>query len=71
MIYQNTLYLIDDNGSARAVNKLNGHEIWKHKVGTLAAASPTFDARHHLVFVPRALGSRVTAPATDASSRCR
>jgi outer membrane protein assembly factor BamB len=52
VIYQNTLYLIDDNGSARAVNKLNGHEIWKHKVGTLAAASPTFDARHHLVFVP-------------------
>jgi outer membrane protein assembly factor BamB len=60
VIYQNTLYLIDDNGSARAVNKLNGHEIWKHKVGTLAAASPTFDARHHLVFVPvlSAHGSR-------------
>lgn len=52
VIYQNTMYFVDDNGSARAVNKLNGHEIWKRQVGTLAAASPAIDVRHHLIFVP-------------------
>ncbi|HEY1508287.1 MAG TPA: PQQ-binding-like beta-propeller repeat protein [Solirubrobacteraceae bacterium] len=52
VIYQNTMYLIDDDGSARAINKLNGHELWKRKVGTLAAASPAVDTRHHLILVP-------------------
>jgi outer membrane protein assembly factor BamB len=52
VIYQTTLYFIDDDGSARAVNKLNGKLRWQHKVGTLAAASPATDVRHHLIFVP-------------------
>ena len=52
VIYQNTMYLIDDNGSAKAVNKLSGHVVWQHKLGTLAAASPGFDIRDKLVFVP-------------------
>ena len=52
VIYQDTMYLIDDNGSAKALNKLNGHIIWQHKLGTLAAASPGFDIRDKLVFVP-------------------
>jgi outer membrane protein assembly factor BamB len=46
------LYLIDDDGSAKAINKLNGRLIWQRKVGTLAASSPTIDTRHGLVFVP-------------------
>ncbi len=52
VIYQNTLYLIDDDGSAKAINKLNGHRIWEHKLGTLAAASPTIGVSQHLLFVP-------------------
>lgn len=40
VIYQNRLYLIDDDGSAKALDKLTGHKIWETKVGTLAAASP-------------------------------
>jgi outer membrane protein assembly factor BamB len=52
VIYKTTLYFIDDDGSAKAVNKLNGKLRWEHKVGTLAAASPAIDARHHLIFVP-------------------
>jgi outer membrane protein assembly factor BamB len=52
VIYQNTLYLIDDNGIAKAINKLNGHVRWQRKLGTLAAASPGFDIRAKLVFLP-------------------
>jgi outer membrane protein assembly factor BamB len=52
VIYQNGLFFVDDNGWARAVNKLNGHLLWEHQVGTLAAASPTIDAPNGLVIVP-------------------
>jgi len=52
VIYQNTLYLIDDNGSAKAIDKRSGHLLWKNKVGTLAAASPAIGVREGLVFVP-------------------
>jgi outer membrane protein assembly factor BamB len=52
VIYQKTMYLVDDSGSAKAINKLNGHVIWERKLGTLAAASPGFDIRDKLVFVP-------------------
>jgi outer membrane protein assembly factor BamB len=52
VIYQNTLYLIDDNGSAKAIDKGTGHVLWEHKVGTLAAASPAIGVREQLVFIP-------------------
>ena len=52
VIYQNTLYLIDDNGSAKAIDKRSGHVLWEHKVGTLAAASPAIGVREQLVFIP-------------------
>ncbi len=52
VIYQNTMYLIDDSGSAKALNKLSGHVVWRHKLGTLAAASPGYDVKDKLVFVP-------------------
>jgi outer membrane protein assembly factor BamB len=52
VIYGNRMYLIDDSGSAKALNKHNGHVIWQHKLGTLAAASPGFDIQDKLVYVP-------------------
>jgi outer membrane protein assembly factor BamB len=52
VIYQNTIYLIDDNGSAKAINSLSGHLRWENRVGTLAAASPAIGVRQGLVFMP-------------------
>jgi outer membrane protein assembly factor BamB len=52
VIYQNTMYLVDDNGSAKAINKLNGRMVWAHKVGTLAAASPAIGVHERMVFIP-------------------
>jgi outer membrane protein assembly factor BamB len=52
VIYQNTLYQLDDDASIKAINKLNGHLIWQRKIGTLAAASPAIGVRQHLLFVP-------------------
>ena len=51
VIYQNTLYQLDDDASIKAINKLNGHLIWQHKIGTLAAASPALGIKQHLLFV--------------------
>jgi outer membrane protein assembly factor BamB len=52
VIYANRLFLIGDDGVAKAINKLNGHVLWAHKVGTLAAASPAIGVREGLVFMP-------------------
>ncbi len=52
VIYQNTLYQLDDDASIKAINKLNGRLIWQHKIGTLAAASPAIGVAQGLVFVP-------------------
>jgi len=52
VIYQTTLYLVDDNGWAKAVNTVNGHQRWAHRLGTLAAASPAVAAKNRLVLVP-------------------
>ena len=46
------VYVVDDDGSAKAINKLNGHKLWETKVGTLAAASPALGIAQNLVFVP-------------------
>ncbi len=51
VIHQNTLYFVDDNGSAKAIDKRNGHRIWQHDVGTLAAASPAIAVPQGLLFV--------------------
>ena len=51
VIYQNNLYLIDDDGSAKALDKRTGHKIWETKVGTLAAASPALGIRQGLMYV--------------------
>jgi outer membrane protein assembly factor BamB len=50
VIDDNTLYLEDANGSAKAVSTTNGRVLWERKVGTVAAASPALDIRHKLVF---------------------
>jgi outer membrane protein assembly factor BamB len=52
VIYQSTLYLIDDDGSAKAIDKRNGHLLWQNKIGTLSAASPALGVREGLVFMP-------------------
>ena len=52
VLYRGAMYFIDYDGSAKAVNKLNGHLIWQRKVGTLSAASPAVDARDGLVLFP-------------------
>jgi outer membrane protein assembly factor BamB len=51
VIYQNTLYLIDDDGSAKALNKRTGQKLWETKVGTLAAASPALGISQGLMYV--------------------
>jgi outer membrane protein assembly factor BamB len=51
-IYHETMFLLDDNGSAKAVNLHNGGMIWHDKVGTLAAASPAVDGGAGLVLMP-------------------
>jgi outer membrane protein assembly factor BamB len=40
VIYHETLFVLDDDCSARAINVNNGHVKWFRKIGTLCAASP-------------------------------
>jgi outer membrane protein assembly factor BamB len=51
-IFHESMYLLDDDGSARAVNLRNGHELWKRQVGSLAAATPAVAAQDHEVLMP-------------------
>jgi outer membrane protein assembly factor BamB len=51
VIYQNRLYLIDDDGSAKALDKRTGHKLWETKVGTLAAASPALGITQGLMYL--------------------
>ncbi len=52
VIYGHTLYLIDDDGSAKAIDTRTGRKLWETKVGTLAAASPALGVPQGLIFVP-------------------
>jgi outer membrane protein assembly factor BamB len=52
VIYQNRLYIIDDDGSAKALDKRTGRKLWETKVGTLAAASPALGIPQGLVYLP-------------------
>jgi outer membrane protein assembly factor BamB len=51
VIYQNTLYLLDDQGSAKALDKRTGRKLWETKVGSLAAASPALATSQGLLYV--------------------
>ena len=52
VIFGKTLYILDDDGSAKAIDKRNGHKLWERKLGTLAAASPAIGVHEGLVFFP-------------------
>src|SRR5205823_9346022 len=52
VMYRGRLYLVDNDGSVKGINAANGHRVWQHKAGTLAAASPALDVRRRLVLVP-------------------
>ena len=52
VIRGHTLYIVDDNGSAKAIDALTGHKLWETKVGTLAAASPALGVAQGLLYVP-------------------
>ncbi|HEX8976540.1 MAG TPA: PQQ-binding-like beta-propeller repeat protein [Solirubrobacteraceae bacterium] len=52
VIYHTTLFVLDDNGYARAINTLNGHVRWTRRIGTLAAASPAVAAQDQIVVMP-------------------
>jgi outer membrane protein assembly factor BamB len=52
VIYGHTLYLIDDDGSAKAIDTRSGRKLWETKVGTLAAGSPALGVPQGLIFVP-------------------
>ena len=51
-IYHETMFMLDDDGSARAVNLRTGRVIWHRKVGTLAAASPAVAGPAGVVLMP-------------------
>ena len=48
----NHLYMMDDYGSVKELDKLTGKKLWETKVGTLAAASPALAVQQGLLFVP-------------------
>ena len=52
VMYRGRLFLVDNDGSVKGINASNGHRVWQHKAGTLAAASPALDVRRRLVLVP-------------------
>ncbi len=52
VIYGHTLFLVDDDGSAKALDASTGHKLWERKLGTLAAASPGLGIAQGLVYVP-------------------
>jgi outer membrane protein assembly factor BamB len=52
VIYGHTLFLMDDDGSAKAMDARNGHKLWETKVGTLAAASPAIGPAQGLIYLP-------------------
>lgn len=47
-----TLYDLDDDGSAKAIDGLTGRILWARKVAHLASASPAIDARDGLIILP-------------------
>jgi outer membrane protein assembly factor BamB len=51
VIFGHTMYVLDDDGAARAINTATGHVDWFHKIGTLAAASPAIYARRQLAIM--------------------
>jgi outer membrane protein assembly factor BamB len=70
VIYGHTLFLVDDLGSAKALDATTGHKLWETKAGTLAAASPALGIAQGLLFVP-ILSTNRNAPATQVPGNGR
>jgi outer membrane protein assembly factor BamB len=51
VIYRNGLFMVDDDGSAKELDKRTGRKLWETKVGTLAAASPALGISQGLMYV--------------------
>jgi outer membrane protein assembly factor BamB len=51
VIHHSTLYVVDDDASAKAIDKRTGRKLWEHKIGTLAAASPAVGIPQGLLYV--------------------
>lgn len=51
VIYGHTLYLMDDDASAKALDARTGRRLWETKVGVLAAASPALGVPQGFVFL--------------------
>ena len=51
VIYANDLYVMDDDGSAKELDKRTGHKLWETKAGTLAAASPALGVAQGLMYL--------------------
>jgi outer membrane protein assembly factor BamB len=49
VIYGRSLFVLDDDGSARSIDAATGKVHWFRKIGALAAASPAVAVRQHLV----------------------
>ncbi len=52
VIYHETMFVLDDDGSARAIDLRNGHVLWHHRIGTLSAASPAIAPEAGVVLFP-------------------
>jgi outer membrane protein assembly factor BamB len=52
VIFGKTLFLMDDDASAKAIDKRSGHKLWETKLGTLAAASPALGVSQGLLYLP-------------------
>jgi outer membrane protein assembly factor BamB len=52
VIYHGTLFVLGDDGLARALSAATGRVLWLRKVGTLAASSPAVAAQDGLVVMP-------------------
>ena len=52
VIYHETMFVLDDDGSARAINVRNGHVLWHTIIATLDAASPVIAPKAGLVLMP-------------------
>jgi outer membrane protein assembly factor BamB len=51
VIYHETMYVLDDDGSARAIDVRSGHVLWHRIIGTLSAASPAVAPAAHIVLM--------------------
>jgi hypothetical protein len=52
VIFHTTMFWMNDGGYVKALDTANGHVLWSHRVGTLAAASPAIGVREGLLYVP-------------------